>query len=198
MYSIIRCLIFFSIIFIILFIAKKKRLCLKKCLIFCGIPWIVLFIGSYFVPVENIFVKFDSPESVYNYYQLGNHDIHTVIEGDCSALVVGSENDVYEILVIPKEKDGWKIGISTNTEKTVIVNEENELYMTIYQLKNTNDTFIEISHFYGNSLDITDSEKSDFASVSITERPYYTYYACISNFGEEYQIFVNGNKINVF
>lgn len=151
-----------------------------------------------FLPLENLFITFNSPKDAYEYYNLGKSNIQLVVEGENSDFVIDCKNDSDTYLIIPKTPNGWKIGIGSNT-KRIIQKLSKGITIYVYQYKNTNDYYITILDTTGGETDIRDNYNTKFyclkrRNVSLG-KTFVTYYAHISSFNSEYNIIVNDNKI---
>lgn len=151
-----------------------------------------------FIPFENLFITFNSPEKVFNYYIGDKSDVNLVVNGKNSDLVIGKNNDANVYLIVPKNDDGWKIGVGIDT-KRIMQKTYNRIVIYVYQYKNTNDYFVTILDTNGGYSEIVDSCNSKFfllenASDSLG-KVFVTYFANVSQYSQEYWINVNGEKI---
>lgn len=153
-----------------------------------------------FIPFENLFITFSSPEKVFNYCYTKKTKAKLVVEGKDSDLVIGEDDDAHIYLIVPKVANGWKIGMWTNT-KLISYEMYNSISVDVYQYKNTNDYFVSILDMNGGYSQITDSFQSEFSALEqpmdVLEKTYVTYYTNIQDFTDEYWINVNGEKIIV-
>ena len=152
-----------------------------------------------FLPIENLFLTFDSAEKSYTYSSYEKKDVQIVIEGDnCGFLVNRKDAGTRQHLIIPKSEEGWKIGLGFNT-KSRITKYFNEIIVHIYQYKNTDDYFAVVYSAYGKELSVSDKYDSDFypliETATYSGDPRFTYYAHIIYFNSQYYIMVNGEKI---
>ena len=153
-----------------------------------------------FIPFENLFITFSSPEKVFNYCYTKKTKAKLVVEGKDSDLVIGEDDDAHIYLIVPKVANGWKIGMWTNT-KLISYEMYNSISVDVYQYKNTNDYFVSILDMNGGYSQITDSFQSEFSALEqpmdVLEKTYVTYYTNIQDFTDEYWVNVNGEKIIV-
>ena len=153
-----------------------------------------------FIPFENLFITFSSPEKVFNYCYTKKTKAKLVVEGKDSDLVIGEDDDAHIYLIVPKVANGWKIGMWTNT-KLISYEMYNSISVDVYQYKNTNDYFVSILDMNGGYSQITDSFQSEFSALEqpmdVLEKTYVTYCTNIQDFTDEYWINVNGEKIIV-
>lgn len=187
--------IFFAVA--VLTIKRSKTVHKRKKYIISAIVAIVLMTTLAFVPVENLFITFNSPEAVYNYVNFGNSSVKLVVDGNESDLVIGEKADSDIYLIVPKNADGWKIGIPLNT-KMITKKVFDDIIICVYQYKNTNDYFISIFDVNGGYLQLSDSYDSDFVcSERINNslgKTFVTYYSNISEFNSQYWLSINGEK----
>ena len=180
-------------------IIKKCRTNLKnKLYSIFSILSILFIIILNFLPFENLFVTFDSAEEAYNYIDFGSSNVELVVEGDESGLVIDRSNksDIY--LIIPKNNDGWKIGIGSDTKRiSRIINDGIVVY--VYQYKNTNDYYVTVLNTNNVDSIVYDSCNSNFYCLEKTnesmETKIVTYYAHITDFDSQYWIDVDGERI---
>ena len=199
MYGIIRFV--FGCIFLVCSItAIKKSNAVRKntlYIVFAGLS-VMLVVVSAFLPFENLFVTFRSPQAAYEYYTLGKSHIQLVIEGDTCDLLIDRQNGTDTYLIIPKTADGWKIGIGANTRR-ILQKVSNETIVYAYQYKKTNDYFITILDTNGGEATVLDECGTSFrplenynASLGIT---FVTYYAHRTNLNPQYSVTVNNSRI---
>lgn len=203
MFSTIRTIICVILFIIALPIFKKYKVFneRKKSIVWTLTLMIAVPTIIGFVPFENIFVTFDSPENVYTYIN-GKEDIKLTIEGNNSDLVIGYKDDIYTYLIVPKTSKGWKIDTIPNNRK-IIRDTSNGNIIHVDRYKNTNDYYITVYKMSGKALDIRDSSDSKFYSLekealSTETKKFITYYAHIKDFDSNYWISIDNKKINLF
>ena len=201
MYSLIRTCIGGIIFCCIVLRIKKSNKTHKNKIFFLAITILIIFmIVLAFIPFENLFITFSSPEKAFHYYQGSKTKVKLVVKGKDSDLVIGEDDDAHIYLIVPKVANGWKIGMWTNT-KLISYEMYNSISVDVYQYKNTNDYFVAILDTNGGYSQITDSFNSKFSSlvqpIDVLEKTYVTYYTNIQDFTDEYWINVNGEKIIV-
>jgi hypothetical protein len=99
----------------------------------------VFVVLSLFVPFENVFVNFSSPQSAYKYELLGNID--AIIEGNESTMILYSNHDTYSTAILPKTQKGWKLGTSL-TCKVLDAKYYEKCLIHLYQFKDSNDYYV--------------------------------------------------------
>ena len=159
---------------------------------------VVLIIVLAFLPFENLFVTFDSPEAAYEYFNLGKSNVELIVEGDACDFIIDRQKDSDKYLIIPKTADGWKIGIGANT-KRIAQKISNGIVLYAYQYKDTSDYFITILDTNGGESTISDEYDTKFISLERSNdslgKTFVTYYAHIANFNPQYSVTVNNTKI---
>lgn len=199
MYNIIRLLV--GCIFLAcstIFIKKSKAI--RKHTLFVVFTCLsaMLFVVLIFLPVENLFVSFNTPKEAYEYYNLGTSNIELIVEGEHSDFIVDCKNGSDTYLIIPKTSDGWKVGIGSNTKK-IVQEFSNGILLQVYQYKSTSDYFITILDTNGGESIISDEYNTNFLSRERIDdflgKALVTYYAHITDFDTRYSVTVNGRKI---
>lgn len=198
MYSFIRTLI--GVVFLVcsFLVIKKSGLGRKRPLYFACACLSFLLIGTLeFLPFENFFVTFDSPQAAYGYYTFGKPNIVLVVEGDNCDLVIDRQSDADQYLLIPKTADGWKIGLGSDT-KSAFRKISDGTIIWGYRYKNTSDLFLMILNKDEEAI-VTDDRNTTFYSLEkynpALETAIVVYYAHISDAQTPYSITVNGTKI---
>ena len=198
MFSIIRLIgggIFFGCSITII---KKVKISHKRILyiVFALVTLLFITVSAMF-PIENFLITFDSPQKAYE-YKFGKSNIELVIEGDNCDFVVDSRNRTYTYSILPKTEKGWKIGNGINIKKIATTYSE-EISITVYQYKNTNDYFINILDTNGGEVIIIDDYNTKFYSLEnendSANKTIVNYYAHIVDFDQEYSVTVNGKEI---
>ena len=151
-----------------------------------------------FVPLENCVYDFKSAEEVYEYYYYAEQKAELVVEGTQSALVVGRKNDTTTLLIVPKTIHGWKIGVSSNTQKALKIFFDG-IVVIIYKHNNIDDYYISVFSVNGDELTVSDDYNTKFHSMKddtrFLNKVSVTYYGHILNYNSQYSITVNDKKI---
>ena len=153
-----------------------------------------------FMPVEKLFLRFDSPNEAYEY--TNSADILLMVDGNESTFVIGESKDAINHLIVPKsENDSWKIGIITDI-KRVQSNLYENASINIYRYNNSQDYYIELISLQPGNVDVSDSIGTDFSSLEREVGPngetYVIYYAFLDNLPDSYKVTLGGNVINLF
>ena len=153
----------------------------------------ILYVVLSYLPFENAFYSFATPEEAFAYKNPGVTNIDLVVEGQESAYVVGSKANKNRYSYFQKAKDGWKLDIGTVHKKVAIAVLDNG-FVFVYQYKDSNDYYVEVIDTKGTITSVQDNKQSPFASYSTNE--YIThYYAVITDFTEDYRLELNGAEI---
>ena len=201
MYSIIRLLIGGIFLLCAIIVIKKSNAVKKKMLvILSAIGAVVLTTALAFVPFENLFVTFHSPEAAYGYFT-GETNIKIVVEGQQSDYVVGGSGDKNVSLIVPKTEDGWKVGIGADT-KLVSQSIQDGIVLYVYRYQNTNEYYLTVFDTNGGTSEITDCLGSEFYPVAqanaALDKEFVTYYSYLPNPDPSYWISVNNITITPF
>lgn len=150
--------------------------------------------------IRECFFSFDTPEAAYNYYTFGNTDVKLVVSGKCCDLVIGDKQNSDLYLIVPKTKDGWKVGIGADTTK-IIQRIIGNIVVYVYQYKDTDDYFVTVFDTSGGTLEIEDSCNSNFLNLArknnSTDKTFVSYHTSVVSLDNEYLLNINGTDISV-
>ncbi|WP_444643210.1 hypothetical protein ACRQU7_01535 [Caproiciproducens sp. R1] len=200
-YGIVRIFVFILLFLGFLVIYKKhKKILKKKLIVISFLVAMVLCTGSYFIPVENRFITFSSPQHVFNYSVLG--DMNTVIEGKNSALILYTYQGGEVHTVIPKIKNGWGIGTSLISEevfsKTWQGDNQKICMISVYWCKHTDDYYVLVSDISSKDLiNISDNRNSIFQKNKSSIDPSTTYCSYVEGIGQNYELTIDGEIIHI-
>lgn len=186
--------------FSVLAISRSSILRKRLCYVIASGTALILMIVLSFLPFENLFFTFDSPAEAYKYYNPRGSDVELVISGNECDFIVDAQKEANTVSIIPKTKKGWKIstGLDTRRKKHII---SNDVVVTVYQYKNTNEYFITIFNTDGGSATICDDYNTKFYSLERNadwlSKTFITHYAYIPDMGSSYTVKVNGKEIEV-
>ncbi len=159
---------------------------------------IALMTALAFLPFENFFITFDSPESAYEYYNFGKSNIRLIVEGNDCDLVVDRKNTSDTYLIVPKTENGWKIGIGADTRK-IAETFVNGISVNVYQYRKIDAFFITILDTNGGESTVSDKYGTEFfASEEVDKtcsKTFVTYFGYLAEFDSSYNITVNGHKV---
>ena len=142
--------VFLNMLLVVLIAVIWKKTRNKKLSI--GIPILICFtlamVTGFIYPLENLFVRFKSPESVFNYSTTG--DIDMVVEGSESCMIVYSQAEEMRHLnvIFPRRTNGYIIPTLSAREYSSCYHEESDGIYTwyqVYSLRNISDYYIKAS-----------------------------------------------------
>ena len=194
MFVIIRLFTAFFLFWVLFFFTKSFQglgKFPKYPLLLCTV--LILFLLSFFLPIENIFFTFSSPDSSYRYANLSAPDVDLVVSGQDSDLVIGYEKSTGVYLIIPKTADGWKVGIGADTKmvKTIV---QEDIVVNVYQYSKSEDYYVIIHCLSEKEHTVTDNYDSHF-SYRQEDNLIYTSLQAVK---EDYCLNVDGKSIPVF
>lgn len=196
-YWIIRCILG-AIIFTIAFIFIKKSHITNKKLLYAVSFIIASILVSlmYFIPIENMFITFSSPEKAFNY--TSSWKIQHIIYGSETDLVIASKGTTNTYKILPKTTKGWKLSTGLETEKYALFYKGTSI--DIYRHKNTNDYYMILFNTDGETIEINDSLNSHFSVINKTdvESSKQVYYCTVvKNLGDDYTLNLNGEEVKI-
>lgn len=144
-----------AIILILKSAAKSKF----KSIILSAIAAAIISTGLYFVPIENLFLTFSTPEEAFGYVCGG--EVLLKVEGTTTDFVVSFDNGIYKNLIVPGSDGKWKLGFGIDMKKQVIIF-CNKAAIVVYKYKNTNEYYIVISGTSDKQFVLNDNLDSDF------------------------------------
>jgi len=194
-------LIFWVMLFVILFFRLKKSKVVKKRQATIIIFSVCMMLGLllHFIPVENLFFSFKSPDKVLNYYK--GRSAGYILNGNDSSMIIYSKgNNEFSSVIVPKSEKGYKIPSLFSVRK-ILPKFGRSGSFDVYHVLGTSDYYVlGIISVNGHESNIIDSN-NELVNV-ITETEFddsKTMFICsfVENFTNEYYIIVNGEKILV-
>ena len=154
---------------------------------------ISVLISLYFLPFENLMIDFDTPQSAYSYMNGFNSNVVLEVDGKESVFVVENEEGIYKYSIISKSENGYKLSTSVNTKK-ILQDKKNDLTISVYRYKNTDDYYVVIFNTGGSKINVFDNKGSIFVMLEETnkvlDQTFTTYYAYVQNFDQSYDVFL--------
>lgn len=92
--------------------------------------------ASYLVPIENLFLTFDTPEDAY-FYTHPNEEVNDVIEGENSSMLVCENTYGF----ISNTENGYKI-LSAIQAKSIVKTAGKNGFVQVYHVNGTNDFYL--------------------------------------------------------
>ncbi len=196
MFGIVRSVFWLLLLLVVavwIFTSKVRR---KKQAIIGAIVLVLLGgTASFFVPIENAFVTFESPGAAYQYTNINGYEVQLVLEGTDSAMVVGGKQNTTNNLIIPKKDGGWGVGLSIHSEEIYkdFVGKGKGI-LEICRLRESDDYYLIAFGIPGNNT-VSDSQGSKFVSLPNSGAENNTYYALIEEPNAQYEVFIAGESI---
>lgn len=203
----------FSLIFIIfliisiLIIKKFQRKDIsksKKVFIYFVIIVIIQQVAS--IPLENLFIKYDSTEKAF--FCLGRGDCLGIEEGQESSLIIAENKSKQSYIYLDRENEYLKAPFFKPKRKVVSLDRDNGVIVTLIQEKNTQNYYIVLlathtlmNNEYENY--ITDNKNSVFQRLLYLNEDknnyFYLYSAYVENVDkDDYYVKINDNEYKVF
>jgi len=202
LYGVLR-IIFWGAIFAFTFllIVKRTKIAKKKSVIIASLA-LCIFLGSIsaLFPVENLFINFESPESVLHYYQ--NGEAKDTIYGRNSCMIIYSERgNLGGYFIVPKSAKGYKIP-SLFSVRRVAHRFDQEGNFSVYNVLGTNDYYIIGSILSKEKeISITDSNNNAVQNIVMkmgdTDTKTILIYTFVDNHISGYFLLINGKRIVV-
>lgn len=151
----------------------------------------------YFVPIENWFLTFRSPEAAYRYTAFGKTNIIHKIDGNESTFMIDRSEYADTHLIIPKSEDGWKIGLGSDTE-CVYWDSIDSKTITIYQYKNSDDYYLFVQTINTEKVEVKDSCNSEFFKLEAGGVYFSTYCTYLPKPEKQYWLSINDIQVMPF
>lgn len=200
MFLLVRILISAIVLLFVLYVLRENKCYIK--IVISSLMVLMFFVILVFVPFENCFLSFDSAALSYKYYNPTNN-VNLIVSGYESDLVVASsKQNVYNYMVIPKNKYGYMITTNIKTETIEKIRDrDNGVYIDVYHHKNIDDYYFSVYNIYGDYLNVSDSQSSEFVVFKEPDESYGTgivyYYTSINNIENDYYLIINGEIVNL-
>lgn len=156
----------------------------------------LLLAASAVFPVENLFVRFSSPESVSRYAIPGRIDDMVYGKDSCLVTCIGRDG-TREIWFIPKTKSGYRIPGCFNTKRVSQKFDENGFFI-VRRVRGTDDYYVFLTlHLTGGQNEIqVFNGKDDQAARSFYRVKDSGYiYFFLEVFSKETYLLINGEKV---
>ena len=181
---------------IIAYKRKTKKGKLLSCVILIFCVAVVLLVNIF--PVENLWIRFNSPEEIIEYDKKGTAD-NIIIGKDSCMIIYSTDKQSNGLYFAPKNESGYILP-NLFTKKN-IHHEFNDFgQIDVYNVSGTNDYYV-CAFFYrqGDTIDFSDSLGSNAVVVKdelLTDSDgigEYFYY-CLNGIPLNYSINVNGEE----
>ncbi|HBL85068.1 MAG: hypothetical protein A2Y17_02500 [Clostridiales bacterium GWF2_38_85] len=202
MYMFVRIFVTAVFALVAFFVFWKK---IKKLKLFGYLIAISLFFAVIsFLPFENVFYKFDSPEAAYKYQT--NKNPKEVISTDEFSVVMYQRNNLSVATYISdKSGSGWKIPFVFNEQgKSIdLPYEYHNLSARVCRTFGSEKSILVIAEYFvedtTSDLMITDSLGSEFTVTSniypAEEGNIIVHYVIVDSDAKDYKLFINGIKV---
>ena len=141
----------------------------------------------YFLPMENAFTSFDSPETAFRYVY--SYEAKGSAEGMETTFVVGEKKGASVYAIVPKTETGWKLdpGHQMKLDNSIFVD---GMLISVYRHDKTNESYAVVSSDL-EMLQICDVYGNIFHRIASNQS--YIYCAYVPEYNGEYKLSVNGN-----
>lgn len=199
MYTAIRffgCILLFLLLFLLY---KRKNFPIPHSFfVIAFVALLGVYTFSLQVPIENVFLSFSSAEACFKYT---NKELPTLtIQGQDSALVVGTDSNQHVCRIIEKSKAGWKIDSKGHFWK-IPDSMPTGLIVLVYQHKKTSDTYLFVSAADHSKLILSDSGNTNFIAIpqtnNLSNEKLYSYCAYIGKPIGQYALSIDGTWISI-
>lgn len=200
MFTTLRVILWLIILGVVILKIQSMRIYRKKlvCAFAVFISTILLYVSGMF-PIENVFINFKAPESVFKYTCSG--EIEDIVTGEESCMVIYStDDDALSWCIIPKTKDGYKIPGYFRLRRVFHKFDESGSF-DVYSLAGINDCYIiGNTRVKRDNIEIVDSNDASMEKIIrewVGEVKLVTLYGFIKDYTEDYFLTVNGEKIEI-
>lgn len=188
MYALIRlALVVIASILLVTKLKKSKFKSKKRATIIGLCSTLILWSTLEFIPFENLFVTFDSPEASYRYMYFSASNDPLIVSGDSCDLLIDCDNRraAFNNVLIPKTENGWKIS-RVGIPKCNVYRYDNGVTLNLYRYKNTDDYFLTITRSDGTEIELS-ADNAEFDSVWYDMPTFangmFLYYAHVNELG---------------
>jgi len=200
-YGFVR-LAFWALIFFVAYfwiVRKSKIVKKKRVLVIVLILCMLLSTVSSLFPVENVLIRFETPQEAHNYFRPGN--IVNVVYGNGSSLVIYSTApNSHSVVIFPRDRGGYVLPSLFSVRRIIQgqAGTPDSVLFNVYSVIGTDDYFItgliiletDIAYIVdsnGNNVDFESIRMSDFLIVI---------YFFVESFSHDFYFLVNGYKIS--
>lgn len=175
-------------------VRKSKIINKRKWTFFISLFTFVIITVSFFFPIENSIITFESPEKAYIYFC--SYEVELIASGNETDFVSGHKHDSRSFLILPKTEKGWKTSTGNDLKIVCKKHIDGITIAEIYKHRNFDDIYVVIHGVEGNQNEISDNVGSEFQSIKSSDYGnYYMYVAHINNIEKTYCITINGEEI---
>jgi len=174
-------------------IIKKRRVAILSfvlCLLLCSLTG--------YLPVENLFISFKTPESVLWYFN--DSKVDDVVHGNDSSMVILSNkrNSSTGHLIVPRSPKGYKIP-SIHSTRRILRKSSYIARFDVYSVIGTDDYYI-IGHLFSEEDEVTISDTNGtvrYIADRIGDIYSVRFFGYIESFTYDYYLLINGEKVDM-
>lgn len=172
-----------------------------------GLILLVLLFSYYALmalPVERLFLNFNTPEDAFHYEYFNQNSIHTVLTEKGAIILYGEDVSSVSYTYIDKTNDKWRIN-SPCISPTVKFKQIQQIGINYFKLPDSEKQFVVVSE--GNLMqnntviDVKDNLGTEFTNYygKYKNADVYTvfYYAIVDFTQNDYQLSINGQEIDL-
>lgn len=157
------------------------------------------------IPIENLFLKYDSPEEAFRY--TGRGEYLGTEEGENSCLIISQHKSEQKNIYLKKENDYIKVPFFAPEEKFVSFGNNPHIIASLTKEEDTNNGYVVLILTYSSINDkencITDNMNSEFKRHLYSYEPkndyFHIYSAYVENVDEDnYTVNIDGEDYEVF
>lgn len=201
LFNLLRIVLWLIASVFVVFKIKSSKIVRKKLvsILMVALCFILVSVSGIY-PVENLFVNFSSPESVFNYANFG--EVNDILYGKESCMVIyTNQNSSGGHYIIPKTEKGYKIPNYFATKKVSNKFDKNGNF-DVYNILGTQDYYMIGTIFSDTSeQNIVDNQNHPVENIIIdmgdTETKTVVIYSYVENFNSDYYLIINGIKTKI-
>jgi hypothetical protein len=197
LFDAIRIILWLAISIFAVFKIRHSRIVRKKLITILTVVLCLLLTSvSGMFPVENLFINFKSPVSVFNYTNTGKID--EIIYGQESCMVIYTKDNAKGHYIVPKAEKGYKIPSYFGTRKISHKFDESGLF-DVYNVRGTEDYYVVGSinlKENENEIEIFNKKEKVESNIIRVGNTDFIYFF-LNDFSKEYYLVVNGEKITI-
>lgn len=177
------------------FLLFRKKLRRKTLYIVAVVLLILADIALCELPMENLFVTFDSPESAARY--VGIHSVSYIVDGADTGLLISGEAGEYQERIFPKTQEGWKLSGESATHIRGFYS-GTDAAIQLLQYRNSGEYYLVVICM-GTPPELSDSMGSAFQLLHAGDgyAADSIFAAYIPQYGAGYTVTINGETVYI-
>lgn len=190
-------LVISAVIFVpLIIILNKKKILKKKYAAPIIIAAFVLFtsaISSF--PVENAFIRFDTPEQAFSYVETGKFDY--VVEGESSSMVVyKKDSNTYSQIFLLKDEKGYMLNSFYGYTNVCMMHNNNGI-LNVYKVNSIEDYYVTGFLFSDtNNIELKSDTRDVEYDIHYNENNNF-FTAYIKEYADDIYLVCDGEKIEI-